>query len=441
MRFKSYNFAALFPVTPASNPPRLHSKSDTPSSASRGLPGEVSATPTEGVPAQPPTPSLSTQLLEDLLDPTNTPHQICQIHNLTLNQLATITNAPEFQSQIDHLQTINTNRTAAIDASIELQAKSVHQQIVTAALCAADDINELSAAKDPKLASAKSRLLETARKATNALSPAHPPARRQRETNRNPQPVQRQNQQKSTDLAATNAFLKQDHNRCIHHPKAIEYTQYPGVSGHLCTLTPPESSCKEKEKTMNRIPLVAAAASIVTVSAASASIFDETFDGDLSNDRFAPTSLELDLGLNTVSMDVINSNNTAGDLDYFTFNIGAGQSIDSIVLLESSNPAGGFDSAAFVGLALDSVFNFDPINFTGDGLVGFVVTDASVVGNDIITDLSDGLDTLGPGDYSFWVQQTGDDLTRVSLGINVVPTPASGTVLGLLALTAIRRRR
>ena len=192
---------------------------------------------------------------------------------------------------------------------------------------------------------------------------------------------------------------------------------------------------------MNRIPLVAAAASIVTVSAASASIFDETFDGDLSNDRFAPTSIGLDLGLNTISMDVINSNNTAGDLDYFTINIGAGQSIDSITLIESSNPAGGFDSAAFVGLAFDSVFNFDPINFTGDGLVGFVVTDASVVGNDIITDLSDGLDTLGPGDYSFWVQQTGDDLTRVSLGINVVPTPASGTVLGLLALTAIRRRR
>lgn len=390
-----------------------------------------------------PTPSqnLTPQLIDDLLNPAITPMQICQIHNITPFDLSQLTDAPEFQAIAQSIQRINTNRAAAIDASIELQAKSVHQQIVTAALCAADDINELSAAKDPKLATAKSRLLETARKATNALSPAHPTAQRQRETNRNPQPVQRQNQPKSMDLVAKNTFLKQDHNRCIHHPKAIEYTQYPGVSGHLCTLTPPESSCKEKEKTMNRIPLVAAAASIVTVSAASASIFDETFDGDLSNDRFAPTSLELDLGLNTVSMDVINSNNTAGDLDYFTFNIAAGQSIDSIVLIESSNPAGGFDSAAFVGLAFDSVFNFDPINFTGDGLVGFVVTDASVVGNDIITDLSDGLDSLGPGDYSFWVQQTGDDLTRVSLGINVVPTPASGTVLGLLALTAIRRRR
>ncbi len=192
---------------------------------------------------------------------------------------------------------------------------------------------------------------------------------------------------------------------------------------------------------MNNIPFTAAALLTLTASAATASIYDETVEGDLSNDRFAPTSLSLDLGLNTVSMDVIDSNNSIGDLDYFTFSIGAGQSIDSITILDSSNPAGGFDSAAFVGLAFDSFFDFDPINFTGDGLVGFVITDPGVVGTDVLTDLSDGLNSLGQGDYSFWVQQTGEDLTRVSLGINVVPTPASGALFGVLALATTVRRR
>ena len=204
---------------------------------------------------------------------------------------------------------------------------------------------------------------------------------------------------------------------------------------------------------MNRTPMAVSAASILTValaaslavslavSSASASIYDEGVDGDLSNDRFAPTMIGLDVGLNTVTMDVIDSDGPGGDLDYFTFTLGADESIDSIVLLDASNPSVGFDSVAFVGLAFDSIFDFDPLTFSGDGLVGFTLTPAEVVGTDVLGDLSDGLGSLGEGDYSFWVQQTGEDLTRVSLGINVVPTPASTALLGLMGVAAIRRRR
>lgn len=192
---------------------------------------------------------------------------------------------------------------------------------------------------------------------------------------------------------------------------------------------------------MNRPPLTAAALAALLASAANATIYDEAIDGDLSNDRFAPTSIALSMGLNTVTMDVIDSDTPNGDLDYFTFTLGAGESIDSITLIESSNPLGGFDSAAFVGLAFDSFFDFDPDTFAGDGLEGFVITTPDLVGNDILLDLSDGLSSLGAGDYTFWVQQTGADLTRVSLGINVVPAPASIAMLGLLGAAAPRRRR
>jgi len=192
---------------------------------------------------------------------------------------------------------------------------------------------------------------------------------------------------------------------------------------------------------MNRIPLAASAAMTLAATSASATIYDEAIDGDLSNDRFAPTALSLDLGLNTVTMDVIDSDTPNGDLDYFTFTLGAGEAISSITILESSNPAGGFDSAAFVGLAFDSFFDFDPDTFAGDGVEGFVITAPDTVGTDVLTDLSGGLTALAAGDYTFWVQQTGIDLTRVSLGINVVPSPAAGTLLGLFGLAAIRRRR
>ncbi len=178
MRFKKYNFSALYAPSPTSGARKEAVPSSSPSYASPGLPGEVAAQQTEG--------ALSPQLLADLLDPTNTPHQICQLHGLTLAQLAAITDAPDFQSTIAALQTINTNRSRAIAPSAALQTTAVHQQIATAALCAADDINQLAAAKDPKLANAKAKLLDVARKATNAANPT--PSRAQTQTQIQPQP-------------------------------------------------------------------------------------------------------------------------------------------------------------------------------------------------------------------------------------------------------------
>jgi hypothetical protein len=177
-------------------------------------------------------------------------------------------------------------------------------------------------------------------------------------------------------------------------------------------------------------------------AAGPANIFDEGVLGDFSDDRFAPTFLDFGLGSNTViSTTALSNDPVNGDRDYFTFTLDAGESIDSISLLNASNPGGGFDSVAFVGLAFDSVFDFDPNTNTGPGLVGFVLTTPDLVGTDIVGDLSGGLDSLGAGEYSFWVQQTGDFLTEVELGFNVVPAPTTAALLGLGGLVAVRRRR
>lgn len=188
------------------------------------------------------------------------------------------------------------------------------------------------------------------------------------------------------------------------------------------------------------IKSVIAGSAFLVASTAIASVYNESTDGDLSDDRFNPTMISLYDGLNTVTMQVVNSDLPGGDRDYFTVSVGAGQWIDSIIVTDAFNPSGGFDSVAFVGLAFDDFFDFDPDTFMGTGLQGFVLTNMSVVGAESISTLSDGPTTLGTGDYSFWVQQTGQDLTEVSLAINVVPSPSVMGVLALGGLATMRRQ-
>jgi len=180
-----------------------------------------------------------------------------------------------------------------------------------------------------------------------------------------------------------------------------------------------------------------------TSSAVAGITYNETVDGDLSGDRFNPTALALEEGVNTITMRVVQSDAPGGDRDYFTFNVGAGLRMDSVNLVGSTLPEGGFDATAFVGLDTGDTFDFDPVTFTGS-LSGFVLTTPDLIGTDILPQLNtESGDPVPspPGDYSFWVQQTGDDLTEVTLEIVITPAPAGVGVFALGGLVAARRRR
>lgn len=175
---------------------------------------------------------------------------------------------------------------------------------------------------------------------------------------------------------------------------------------------------------------------------AAASInYDETVDGDLSNNRFAPTNFVLSTGVSSFTMDVIDSDQPTGDLDYFSVTIGAGLSIDSIILTDSSNPAGGFDPIAFLALEVGPQVSVDPDAPDPTPLAGFFLSNPTLIGTEVLDDLTNGGTSLGAGTYSLWIQQTGEDLTRISLDFNVVPAPGSVAALGCLGLLASRRRR
>ena len=173
-------------------------------------------------------------------------------------------------------------------------------------------------------------------------------------------------------------------------------------------------------------------------------VYDESVDGDLSNDGLSPTVLVAGSGANTLSGSTI-----AGDLDYFTFNIADGATLDSIILLEFSSS----DDLAFIGLQSGSQFTEPPDNPNVANLLGWVHMGAFLVGTDILDDIGHGSGAIGftpplpAGDYSFWIQQTGDEQVDYSLQFNVsgaaIPLPAALYFFGsgLLALGGYVRAR
>lgn len=192
---------------------------------------------------------------------------------------------------------------------------------------------------------------------------------------------------------------------------------------------------------------LAIVAMVFAGSAASAGglvIWDDAVDGDLSDDRFNPNVFALGNGVSSIISETVFSNfppSEGGDRDYFTVTINAGQSITSITLAESFNPAGGFDAVGFIGLQFGPIVTVNPDMPDPSPLAGFVIGTSDLIGTDILGALSGGLSSLGEGEYAFWVQQTGEDLTRLRLDINVVPAPGALALLGLGGLAVGRRRR
>ena len=139
--------------------------------ASPALAGEVPAQQAAGAsPSSPDGQSLvASPLFSDLLDPTNTPLQICLIHDITLDQLEAIVTSTAFKRAAAQLQTITSARTDAIESNTHLQTQSLNRAIAQDAYLAATEMDQAATTRDPKRAAIKARYLETARKANTPL--------------------------------------------------------------------------------------------------------------------------------------------------------------------------------------------------------------------------------------------------------------------------------
>ncbi|MEM9177732.1 MAG: hypothetical protein AAGC67_21180, partial [Myxococcota bacterium] len=130
----------------------------------------------------------------------------------------------------------------------------------------------------------------------------------------------------------------------------------------------------------------------------------ETIDGDLSDAHGAPTFLALDPGVNTVSGTMGTPPGGPLDADIFTFTIGAGEALVGFDLtaLVPSSPLG---TGSFLALSSGtSISSSNPSLHLGAALIPGPA--------DLLTSLgttfggSGFTSPLGPGDYTFWIQET-----------------------------------
>lgn len=165
--------------------------------------------------------------------------------------------------------------------------------------------------------------------------------------------------------------------------------------------------------------------------------WNESADGEITGDRFAPLFLNAAVGSNLLSGTVVD-----GDIDYFTFVVPVGAELAAVNLLGYESE----DFRAFLGVQAGSEFTVDPDSPSPGDLLGYVLYGPDLVGFDLLPIIGTGGGAIGfsgplpAGQYTFWNQQTGIELTSYSFEFVIVPAPAGAAALALAGLGLGRRR-
>jgi hypothetical protein len=169
-------------------------------------------------------------------------------------------------------------------------------------------------------------------------------------------------------------------------------------------------------------------------------IHDEAGDGDLSSDRFNPTSYSLSVGTSSII-----ATSVSGDREFVTLNIPGGAELSALTLATYA----GLDDTAFIAIQSGTTMTVDPDSPNPALLLGYshFGPGPGNVGTDILDDIGMGAGSIGftpplpAGDYTFWIQQTGGNAATYQFDFGVTPEPASLALLGMGGLALIRRRR
>ena len=193
--------------------------------------------------------------------------------------------------------------------------------------------------------------------------------------------------------------------------------------------------------------LASAALAAVSTQVASANfvVFDEARDGDASDNRFAPTTVALGAGVNTIrGFSGQSPTPDVHDLDYITFTVADGFRLDSFVL-QLASVGGAF---SFVGLQAGPIVTI-PADWTSieTPLLGWAHFGSADVGVDLLPVMSASPGSVGfsgplaAGTYALWIMEldTSEPHTySFGLGVTAVPAPS---VLALAAACGLFPRR
>lgn len=187
---------------------------------------------------------------------------------------------------------------------------------------------------------------------------------------------------------------------------------------------------------------IAAITAVGVCSPARGQLWNEFVQGDLSDNRFAPTPLSLVPGSNQLI------GSMAGDLgggnvdrDYFSITVPPGHVLSQIVCEQYFS----LDPVAFLGIQPGPTFPNDPNTVEPGDLLGWIHLSIDHVGVDILPVMGfEGQGFVPPlpaGVYSFWAQQLGEPTDYVLDFVVQVPAPSSAIVAGLVGMALVRRRR
>ena len=177
-------------------------------------------------------------------------------------------------------------------------------------------------------------------------------------------------------------------------------------------------------------------------------VFNEAVDGDLSNLPGAPTAVNFNVGVNSV-WGTLRADAASSDVrDYFTFTIAAGQQLTALLQQDYTDIASGNGANRGFHAISAGATSAIPSNSTITRFLGADHFDPVAAGTDLLPGL--GTSTfgeigftgpLGPGTYTYLVQNTSDNPSRYELDFLVVPEPSSAAILGLFSVLAFRRVR
>src|SRR5262245_14712512 len=163
-------------------------------------------------------------------------------------------------------------------------------------------------------------------------------------------------------------------------------------------------------------------------------LHDEASDGDLSNDRLAPTELFPTVGTNSII-----ATSKFGDREYFSLTLPAGTRLTAINLVSFSTA-----DLAFIGVQSGSTFTEPPTGANVANILGYTHfgPDGGATG-DILDDMGTGAGSIGfvpplpGGTYTFWAQQLNGPTTyQLDFVLAPVPVPSIGP-WGLVALMSL----
>jgi hypothetical protein len=167
-----------------------------------------------------------------------------------------------------------------------------------------------------------------------------------------------------------------------------------------------------------RLWAAAVASAALTFAAAgpanAASAWKEARKGDLSNDRLAPTLVQVVAGGNAVHGTTGNDGRGV-DRDYFRFVVPEGYELAAIRLLRDTSVSGG---ASFIAIEKGEQITCTETGQGVEDLLGFAHYGNDQIGTDILPGMLIGATApLPAGPYAFWVQDTGGPATY---GLNFV---------------------